>query len=186
MTTLTVRKYIAGTSTPLQGARFHVTDSHGMNMGPSNGLFITDENGEFVLTDLIPGTSIVAKEIDAPDGYILDSTPQTIRIHSGESAQYLTFYNAPKSSISVRKLDSVTGQPISGVEFKVTSASGEPLDNDGGRTSTNGIYRTDDNKGFPRRLHPDGNGCPGGLHSGPDSALCDGPRGRCADADHPQ
>ena len=58
------------------------------------------------------------------------------------SAQSLTFYNTPKGSISVRKLDSVTEQPLSSAEFKVTSASGIPLDNDGGRISTNGIYRT--------------------------------------------
>ncbi|MBR0280687.1 MAG: hypothetical protein IJQ81_03730, partial [Oscillibacter sp.] len=148
MTTLTVQKYATGTTTPLKGARFFVSDSHGLPLGNSNGMFVTDENGRFVISDLIPGLSVTVKETEAPEGYVLDSTPQTIRMRSGISAQTLTFYNAPKGSISVRKLDAVTEQPLAGAEFKVTTANGIPLDNDGGKISTNGIYRTDDNGQF--------------------------------------
>ena len=101
-----------------------------------------------MISDLAPGLSVTVKETEAPDGYVLDSAPQTIRIRSGMSAQTLTFYNAPKGSVSVRKLDAVTEQPLSGAEFKVTSANGVPLDNDGGKISTNGLYRTDDNGQF--------------------------------------
>ena len=39
---------------PLEGVTFLVTDSSGAVVGPSNGEYITDENGRIVITDLEP------------------------------------------------------------------------------------------------------------------------------------
>ena len=83
--TLTIRKFAADTSTPLSGVTFHVTGADGKNIGSSNGNFITDRNGEIVISDLTPGDVLTVKETKTVSGYVLDSTPQTVKIQSGEA-----------------------------------------------------------------------------------------------------
>lgn len=43
------------------------------------------------------------------------------------------------------KLDSVTRKPLEGVEFKVTYDDGSYVPDEGGKLSSNGLYRTDKN-----------------------------------------
>ena len=74
----------------------------------------------------------------------MDSTPQSIKILSGE-AQTMVYYNAPKGSLTIRKLDASTDAPLSGAEFKVTTLQGVPVDDNEGQTSTGGVYRTNEN-----------------------------------------
>ena len=73
--------------------------------------------------------------------------PQTVKIKSGE-AQSLVFYNSPKGSLTVTKRDSLTDAPLVGAEFKVTTAKGEVVDQNEGQTSTNGVFKTNDNGDF--------------------------------------
>ena len=49
----------------MEGVTFLVTDSSGAVVGPSNGEYITDENGRIVITDLEPGTTVTAREVKA-------------------------------------------------------------------------------------------------------------------------
>jgi len=91
-TTLVIEKYIEGTTTPLKGVTFLVTDSSGAVVGRSNGEFITDENGRVVINDLIPGTTVTAREVKTVDGFVLDGAPKSILIKAGE-VQTLRFYN---------------------------------------------------------------------------------------------
>lgn len=143
-TTLVIEKYIEGTTTPLKGVTFLVTDSSGAVVGSSNGEFITDENGRIVLNDLTPGTTITAKEVKTLEGYVLDTTPKSIKIKTGE-VQTLRFYNAKQGTIVVKKLDKQTGKPLAGVEFQITYSDGSYLDNDYGHLSSKGLYKTDAN-----------------------------------------
>jgi uncharacterized surface anchored protein len=71
-TTLVIEKYIEGTTTPLKGVTFLVTDSSGAVVGRSNGEFITDEHGRVVIHDLEPGTTVTAREVKTVDGFVLD------------------------------------------------------------------------------------------------------------------
>ena len=89
-TTLVIQKYIEGTTEPLKGVTFRVTDSSGAAVGQSNGEFVTDEAGQIVIEGLEPGITVTAKEIKVPDGYVLDSTPKSIEIREG-TVQTLTF-----------------------------------------------------------------------------------------------
>ena len=57
----------------------------------------------------------------------------------------LEFRNQPKGGLIVRKIDSATGRPLAGVEFKITNANGELLPDNEGLTSSNGMYTTDTN-----------------------------------------
>ena len=142
--TLTVQKYIEGTTTPIEGVTFLVTDSSGAVLGTNNGEFTTDRNGRIVLTGLTPGTTVTAKEVKTVSGFILNSKPQSILIKEGE-AQTLTFYNERRGGLLIKKRDSITGAALSGAEFKVTTIDGAYVDNNNGMTSTKGIYRTDGN-----------------------------------------
>ena len=143
-TTLVIEKYIEGTTTPIKGVTFLVTDSSGAVIGNSNGEFITDENGRIVLEGLEPGTTVTAKEIKTVEGFVLDSTPKSIKIKAGE-VQTLRFYNQKQGGLVIKKLDSVTKKPLSGVQFLLTYADGSYVDADNGHLSSKGLYTTDQN-----------------------------------------
>ena len=143
-TTLVIEKYIEGTTTPIKGVTFLVTDSSGAVVGKSNGEFITDEAGRIVITDLVPGTTVTARETKVPEGFVLDTTPKSIQIKEGE-VQTLRFYNQKQGGLVIVKKDSVTGKLLSGVEFQLTYADGSFVDADHGHLSSKGLYTTDAN-----------------------------------------
>ena len=143
-TTLVIEKYIEGTTTPIKGVTFLVTDSSGAVVGQSNGEFITDEAGRIVITDLVPGTTVTARETKVPEGFVLDTTPKSIQIKEGE-VQTLRFYNQKQGGLVIVKKDSVTGKLLPGVEFQLTYADGSFVDADHGHLSSKGIYTTDAN-----------------------------------------
>ena len=143
-TTLVIEKYIEGTTTPIKGVTFLVTDSSGAVVGKSNGEFITDEAGRIVITDLVPGTTVTARETKVPEGFVLDTTPKSIQIKEGE-VQTLRFYNQKQGGLVIVKKDSVTGKLLPGVEFQLTYADGSFVDADHGHLSSKGLYTTDQN-----------------------------------------
>ena len=143
-TTLVIEKYIEGTTTPLEGVTFLVTDSSGAVVGSGNGEYITDENGRVVITDLEPGTTVTAREVKTLEGYVLDGAPKSIEIKEGE-VQTLRFYNQKQGTLVIRKLDKLTGEPLAGVEFELTYAEGGYVDDANGHLSSKGLYTTDAN-----------------------------------------
>jgi len=144
--TLTIHKYIEGTQNePLAGVAFKITDSTGAAVGPGDGVFYTNAAGEIVIEGLEPGTSITAREIKTVEGFVLDGTPKTVKITAGPQAPELTFWNQRAGELVIRKLDSVTKQPLAGVEFELTYAGGGYVDNANGHLSSNGLYTTDAN-----------------------------------------
>ncbi len=78
------------------------------------------------------------------EGYVLDTTPKSIKIKAGE-VQTLRFYNQKQGGIVIKKLDSVTKKPLSGVQFLLTYADGSYVDADNGHLSSKGLYTTDAN-----------------------------------------
>ena len=143
-TKLVIEKYVTGTTNPLKGVTFLVTESNGQVVGSSNGEYVTDENGRIVIEGLEPGVTITAKEIKTLEGYVLDTTPKSIKIKVGE-AQTLRFYNDKQGTIVVKKLDKQTNEPLAGVEFQITYSDGSYLDDDYGHLSSKGLYKTDAN-----------------------------------------
>ena len=122
--TLTIQKYVDGTTDPIQGVTFLVTDSSGQVVGPNNGEYVTDRNGRIVLTDLVPGTTITAKETKTVAGYVLDTTPQSILIKSG-TAQTLTFFNKSEGGLELIKVsESDPTQRIPGTTFEIRKMDG--------------------------------------------------------------
>lgn len=137
-----VKKVDAVTNAPISDVEFLVTDSDGNLIGNSNGKFVTDSAGTFTITDVAPGTTLIIKETRAKAGYILDDTPQTVKVKSNEVVT-VEFRNAPKGNLIIVKQDSVTKEPLEGVEFKITYADGSYVDAEGGTLSSTGLYRTD-------------------------------------------
>ena len=137
-----VKKVDAVTNAPISDVEFLVTDSDGNLIGNANGKFVTDSAGTFTITDVAPGTTLIIKETRAKAGYILDDTPQTVKVKSDEVTT-LEFRNQPKGNLIIVKQDSVTKEPLEGVEFKITYADGSYVDAEGGTLSSAGLYWTD-------------------------------------------
>ena len=137
-----VKKVDAVTNAPISDVEFLVTDSDGNLIGNANGKFVTDSAGTFTITDVAPGTTLIIKETRAKDGYLLDDTPQTVKVKSNEVVT-VEFRNAPKGNLIIVKQDSVTKEPLEGVEFKITYADGSYVDAEGGTLSSTGLYWTD-------------------------------------------
>ena len=127
-TRLVIEKYITGTTTPLKGVTFLVTESNGQVLGSANGEYTTDENGRIVIEGLEPGVTIIAKEIRTLDGYLLDTTPKTIQIKVGD-AQTLKFYNTPVGGLELIKVNEADkSQRIPNTTFEIRRMDGGLVD----------------------------------------------------------
>ena len=137
-----VKKVDAVTNAPISDVEFLVTDSDGNLIGNANGKYVTDSAGTFTITDIAPGTTLIIKEARAREGYVLDDTPQTVKVKSNEVVT-VEFRNAPKGDLIIVKQDSVTKEPLEGVQFKIAYADGSYVDAAGGTLSSTGLYWTD-------------------------------------------
>ena len=127
---------------PLSGVEFLLTDSSGHYLGNDNGRFTTNAAGEILVDGLEPGMTVIAREVRAKTGYLLDDSPQPALIKSGETA-HLQFLNQPAGNLIIRKVSSgPDGEPLEGVEFKITYADGSFVPDANGELSSNGIYYT--------------------------------------------
>jgi uncharacterized surface anchored protein len=104
---------------PLAGATFAVERDNGEKIGTHK----TDTAGKIIVSGLTEGTYIVTETI-APDGYILDSAPQTVVVKSGRLS-VAEFTNKPLSGLQITKLNSATRQPVEGAEFSIVKIDGE-------------------------------------------------------------
>ena len=136
---LIIDKIDSVTKQPLPGAQFKITTSDGLFVGnyggavTSNGIYTTDSNGQIKLVNLKPDTYVVT-EIKAPDGYVLDSTSQTVKVDRNDT-QTLTFTNTPIGGGQIIKVDADSGKRIKGVQFEIAKMNGERI----------GTYTTDSN-----------------------------------------
>ena len=127
---------------PLSDVEFLLTDSSGNFIG-TNGRYVTNSAGEILVEGLTPGTTVVAREVRAKPGYLLDDSPQYALIRSGETVG-LEFRNAPAGNlVIVKRSSSGTHEPLEGVEFKITYADGSFVPDENGQISSNGLYYTD-------------------------------------------
>ena len=124
----------------MKDAEFKITTANGElvadneGMTSSNGLYTTDENGQIVLSKLLPGTYIVT-ETRAPDNYRTDPKSQTVVVNAGDT-QTLRFYNDPLCTLTILKRDAVTKKPLANAEFLVRDSEGKAIG------PNNGLYTT--------------------------------------------
>ena len=120
---LLIKKIDSETHEPLSDVEFMVTTADGTVVGDANGKFVTDSAGTILVEGIDPGTTLVVKETRTKTGYELDDTPQTATIEAGQTVT-LEFRNAPQGCLLITKVDSVTRQPLSGVQFKIAGCNG--------------------------------------------------------------
>ena len=130
--TLVIQKKDSVTGALIPGAQFQLTYANGGYVDndnghlSSNGLYTTDDKGEIRISG-ITGT-VVVKETKPAPGYIIDQSTQTQTVTvNAMDTQTLTFLNEPLCSLTLTKLDSVTGKPIPGTEFTVKDGNGTVL-----------------------------------------------------------
>lgn len=139
-----VKKVSASDGAPLSDVEFFVTTADGAVVGDSNGKFVTDSAGSFLVEGVEPGTTLVIKETRAKDGYLLDDTPQTVQVKEGQTVT-LEFRNQPLGNLVIEKWGRNGSEtvPLEGVKFEVKYANGQYVDAAGGTLSSNGLYYTD-------------------------------------------
>ena len=138
LSALVVWKYDSVTGEAVSNAVFQVkylTGTSGTG-GTVIGTYKTSANGSFTLTGLREGTYIV-EELASDSGHVIDSAPQTAYI-SGKQQDVVQLYfgNSPKGALLVKKIDSVTHEPLSDVEFMVTTSDGAVVGDANGKFVT--------------------------------------------------
>jgi len=139
--TLQVIKRDSSTREPIENVQFRITYSNGANVGNGTGLFTTDASGSILIEGLEPEATVIITEVKAKDGYLLDDTPKQAVIKSNQVTT-VEVLNQPLGGLRIVKLDSVTHKPLEGVQFRVTYSDGSYVPDEGGKLSSNGIYRT--------------------------------------------
>ena len=128
---LIIHKLSSADRSPLAGVQFKLTYTDGKVVDAaggqlsSNGLYFTNSEGQIIVSG-ITGT-VIATEVATIDGFAIDpnTRTQTIVINPGDDTQHLYFYNDPLCSLTLSKVDSVTGKPIPNTTFTVKYANGE-------------------------------------------------------------
>jgi len=120
-TQLIVLKKDTQTGLPLPGALFEITTAGGNYIATIE----TGPTGYAQLSGLEPGGYVIT-EVQAPDGHIIDPTPQTFEIKKGQTEPiFKIFYNSNKINLFIRKEDAQTHVPLEGAVYRVTLSSGE-------------------------------------------------------------
>lgn len=119
----------------ISGAEFKVTS---MQNGDTFD-YITDENGEFVTSQLPMGTYEVS-ETKVPEPYILDKTPKVVTVKAGEIAQVTFTNDLPTGTFSLLKCDNEKN-PLKGAKFRIW-AEGDNAE--GNKLNFDGEFETDE------------------------------------------
>ena len=138
-TNLFIRKEDAQTHIGLANAVYKVTLSDGKVIKER---LVTGEDGLASLTDLLPGTYVVT-EIEAPPGYLLNSTPQNVYLDEGRTETML-FRNNKPGGIAVLKRDAISGLPLAGAVFELRTLDGELIGKEPLTTGLDGYIRVPD------------------------------------------
>lgn len=114
---LTVYKHDADTGEPIANTVFEVRAADGHSVDQIK----TDSEGKAELKNLLPGVyEITEKSVPSP--YLLDAPSQLATLYPNRD-HTVYFENHQKPALTVKKVDSVTGEPLPGAKFHVTYAS---------------------------------------------------------------
>ena len=136
---LIVYKHDADTGEPIADTVFEVRAADGHSVDQIK----TDSEGKAELKNLLPGVYEISEK-SVPSPYLLDAPSQLATLYPNRD-HTVYFENHQKPALTVKKVDSVTGDPLQGAKFHVTYAS----NNTGsGEINDLGTYYTDENGQF--------------------------------------
>ena len=129
---VSIFKLDKNTNNPVIGAVLVIKDSNGNEIKK-----ITSSANGNSITGLSNGTYTV-EEVEAPSGYELSTEKETFTLDDDTKTVEVKFYNTPKDRmVTISKVDSTTGNPVSGAVIVVTNENGEEVAR---FTSTNEAY----------------------------------------------
>ncbi|MGN7312420.1 SpaA isopeptide-forming pilin-related protein [Alkalicoccobacillus gibsonii] len=107
----------------LANAEFTLEDEDGNEIATD---LVTDSNGRVIVEDLAPGTYYFI-ETQAPEHYELDSTRHEVVVEKSQEQPVLIEIKNQliKGSVVLEKVDDVTGESLSGAEFRLETVDGE-------------------------------------------------------------
>ena len=136
---LIVYKHDADTGEPIANTVFEVRAADGHSVDQIK----TDREGKAELKNLLPGVYEISEK-SVPSPYLLDAPSQLATLYPNRD-HTVYFENHQKPSLTVKKVDSVTGDPLQGAKFQVIYAS----NNTGsGEINDLGTFYTDENGQF--------------------------------------
>ena len=136
---LTVYKHDADTGEPIANTVFEVRAADGHSVDQIK----TDSEGKAELKNLLPGVYEISEK-SVPSPYLLDAPAQLATLYPNRD-HTVYFENHQKPTLTVKKVDSVTGDSLPGAKFQVTYAS----NNTGsGEINDLGTYYTGENGQF--------------------------------------
>lgn len=136
---LTVYKHDADTGEPIANTVFEVRAADGHSVDQIK----TDSEGKAELRNLLPGVYEISEK-SVPSPYLLDAPSQLATLYPNRD-HTVYFENHQKPSLTVKKVDSVTGDPLQGAKFQVIYAS----NNTGsGEINDLGTFYTNENGQF--------------------------------------
>lgn len=129
---VSIFKLDKNTNNPVIGAVLVIKDANGNEIKK-----ITSSANGNSITGLSNGTYTV-EEVEAPAGYELSTEKETFTLDDDTKTVEVKFYNTPKDRmVTISKVDSTTGNPVSGAVIVVTNENGEEVAR---FTSTNEAY----------------------------------------------
>lgn len=136
---LTVYKHDADTGEPIANTVFEVRAADGHSVDQIK----TDSEGKAELKNLLPGVYEISEK-SVPSPYLLDAPSQLATLYANRD-HTVYFENHQKPALTVKKVDSVTGDLLQGAKFQVIYAS----NNTGsGEINDLGTYYTGENGQF--------------------------------------
>lgn len=136
---LTVYKHDADTGEPIANTVFEVRAADGHSVDQIK----TDSEGKAELKNLLPGVYEISEK-SVPSPYLLDAPSQLATLYPNRD-HTVYFENHQKPNLTVKKVDSVTGDPLQGAKFHVTYASNNTSS---GEINDLGTFYTDESGQF--------------------------------------
>lgn len=136
---LTVYKHDADTGEPIADTVFEVRAADGHSVDQIK----TDSEGKAELKNLLPGVYEISEK-SVPSPYLLDAPSQLATLYPNRD-HTVYFENHQKPALTVKKVDSVTGDPLQDAKFHVTYASNNTSS---GEINDLGAFYTDENGQF--------------------------------------
>ena len=118
---LTITKRNTETGDPVPGTSFHI---RGVNLGYENDV-VTGADGKATLSDM-PSGCYEIEETDVPAPYLLDTNNRkTVWIDATKDQDVVVdFVNSTRPGLRLLKIDQQTGEPLSGVQFRIREVNG--------------------------------------------------------------